>query len=49
VITFVAARATGVAADWYPYPALTLPSIDLASLAACLLLFVPVVVWRSRA
>jgi energy-coupling factor transport system permease protein len=47
--TFVVARATGLAADWYPYPVLTLPSVDLASLAACLLLFAPVVAWRSRA
>jgi energy-coupling factor transport system permease protein len=48
VITFVAARATGVATDWYPYPALTPPSFDFPSLAACLLLFAPVVAWRSR-
>lgn len=49
VITFVAARATGGAADWYPYPALVPPSVDIASLAACVLLFAPVVAWRSRA
>ena len=49
VITFIAARATGGAADWYAYPALIAPSVDLASLAACVLLFAPVVAWRSRA
>lgn len=49
VITFLAAHAAGGAADWYAYPALSPPSIDLPSLAACLLLFVPVVTWRSRA
>ena len=49
VITFMGARAGGGAADWYAYPALTLPSIDIASLAACLLLSAPVVAWRSRA
>jgi energy-coupling factor transport system permease protein len=49
VITLLAARAAGGAADWYPYPALTAPSVDIASLAACLLLFAPVVTWRSRA
>ncbi|MGH7761396.1 MAG: energy-coupling factor transporter transmembrane component T [Candidatus Dormibacteraceae bacterium] len=49
VITFMGARASGGAADWYAYPALTLPSIDIASFAACLLLCAPVVAWRSRA
>jgi energy-coupling factor transport system permease protein len=48
VITFVAARATGLAVDWYAYPALVAPSIDVVSLAGCLLLFAPVVAWRSR-
>ena len=49
VITFIASRAAGGASDWYPYPALMPPSVDLASIAACLFLFAPVVVWRSRA
>jgi energy-coupling factor transport system permease protein len=49
VIAFVAARLAGGAADWYSYPVLTPPSIDIASVAACLLLFAPVVAWRSRA
>jgi energy-coupling factor transport system permease protein len=49
VITFLAAHANGGAVDWYAYPALAAPPIDIASLAACLLLFIPVVTWRSRA
>jgi energy-coupling factor transport system permease protein len=49
VLLFITARATGGAADWYAYPALTAPSVDLAPLAACILLFAPVVAWRSRA
>jgi energy-coupling factor transport system permease protein len=49
VIAFVIARATGMSADWYPYPSLAAPSVDAVSLAACLLLFAPVVAWRSRA
>jgi len=49
VIIFVAAHTAGQSADWYPYPVLAAPSVDLASLGACLLLFVPVVPWRSRA
>jgi energy-coupling factor transport system permease protein len=49
VIVFVAAHAVGLAADWYPYPTLALPSVDVVSVAACLLLFAPVVAWRSHA
>jgi energy-coupling factor transport system permease protein len=45
VLLFVAAQASG----WYPYPTLTWPVVGLAPLAACLLLFAPVLVWRSRA
>ena len=44
VITFIA----GKAADWYPYPTLHAPAIDTVPLAACLLLFTPVLTWRSR-
>lgn len=46
---FVASRAAGLVADWYPYPALHPPSVDVLPLAACLLLFAPVVIWRPRA
>jgi energy-coupling factor transport system permease protein len=49
VTLIVVARTSGWAADWQPYPALTLPSLDPVSLLAGLLLFVPVVAWRSRA
>jgi energy-coupling factor transport system permease protein len=49
VITFVTAHAAGWAADWYPYPVLSAPQVDVVSIAACLLLFAPVVIWRSRA
>lgn len=45
---FVASRAAGWAADWFPYPTLALPAIDLRPMAGCLLLFAPVLVWRSR-
>jgi energy-coupling factor transport system permease protein len=48
VIAIVIAHATGMTTDWYPYPALVAPSVDAVSLAACVLLFVPVVTWRSR-
>src|ERR1700682_4887134 len=44
VIAFIA----GKAADWYPYPTLHPPDIDTVPLAACLLLFTPVMTWRSR-
>jgi energy-coupling factor transport system permease protein len=45
---FAAARAAGWAADWYAYPTLTFPSIHPWPIAACLVLFAPVLVWRSR-
>jgi len=44
VIGFIAGRAS----EWYPYPALQVPSIEVIPLAACLLLFTPVLTWRSR-
>jgi energy-coupling factor transport system permease protein len=44
VITFTA----GGAAVWYPYPTLHTPTIDIVPLGACLLLFTPVLTWRSR-
>jgi hypothetical protein len=45
VIAFIAGRA----ADWYPYPTLHAPDVAIVPLAACLLLFAPVLTWRSRA
>ena len=45
---FAISQAEGWAAPWYAYPTLTLPSVDVRPLAACLLLLAPVVVWRSR-
>src|ERR1700694_5157947 len=45
---FAIAHAAGWAADWIPYPTLTLPTMNAVPIAACLLLFAPVVVWRSR-
>jgi len=45
---FAIAHAAGVAADWLPYPALTWPTVNPWPVAACLLLFAPVLVWRSR-
>jgi len=48
-VTFVGAHAAGWSADWYPYPVLAAPQVDVVSLAACLLLFAPVLAWRSRA
>jgi energy-coupling factor transport system permease protein len=47
-VGFVLARSWGWAADWAPYPTLGFPAIDLRVGALCLLLFTPVVLWRSR-
>jgi energy-coupling factor transport system permease protein len=49
VLGFVGARMAGWAADWYPYPTLAAPAVGVVALAACLLLFAPVITWRSRA
>ena len=48
LVLFAVSRAAGWAAEWFPYPALSLPAVDPRPLASCLLLFAPVVVWRSR-
>src|SRR4029077_7794827 len=45
---FAVARGIGWAPDWLPYPTLTLPAINPWPVAACLLLFAPVLLWRSR-
>lgn len=46
---FLTARTAGLAADWSPYPALSVPLVDPLSLIACAFLFAPVWSWRSRA
>jgi energy-coupling factor transport system permease protein len=45
---FLVSQAFGWAAPWYAYPTLTPPSVDATPLVACLLLFAPVLIWRSR-
>lgn len=44
---FAVSRIAGWAADWLPYPTLGAPAIDPRPLAACVLLFAPVLLWRS--
>ena len=48
LVLFLVSQVVGWAAPWYAYPALTAPAIDARPLAACLLLFAPVLIWRSR-
>jgi energy-coupling factor transport system permease protein len=48
LVAFIACHAAGWAADWAPYPALTAPAVDARPMLACLLLFIPVLMWRSR-
>ena len=45
---FAVSHSSGWAPDWFPYPTLTLPELDPRPIAGCLLLFAPVLVWRSR-
>ena len=47
-LLFAVSRATGWAADWYPFPTLAPPAIAAAPMVACLLLFTPVLTWRSQ-
>lgn len=49
VALFTLAHIGGWAADWYPYPSLTMPDLDIRPILACCLLFTPAVLWRSRA
>jgi hypothetical protein len=44
----IAARVLGQLADWLPYPFLVLPAITPLGVAACLPLFLPAWLWRSR-
>ena len=45
-LLFGASRATGFASDWYPFPTLTPPQVAALPIAACLLLFAPVLTCR---
>jgi energy-coupling factor transport system permease protein len=49
VVTFVAAHLAGWEADWFPYPTLSAPAVDVRPVLSSLLLFAPVLIWRSRA
>jgi energy-coupling factor transport system permease protein len=48
VVMFIVARAVGWVSDWFAYPTLSPPPVDIAGVLACLLLFTPVVTWRQR-
>jgi energy-coupling factor transport system permease protein len=45
-LLFVAGRASGLVADWYPYPTPTLPIVNPLMVLSCLLLLAPVLVPR---
>jgi energy-coupling factor transport system permease protein len=49
VVMFTLAHIAGWAADWYPYPSITMPDFDVRPLIACCFLFTPAVLWRLRA
>jgi energy-coupling factor transport system permease protein len=42
------ARTSGLVGDWYPYPSLSLPPVELLAVLACLPLVLPALLWRSR-
>ncbi|MFI5284945.1 MAG: energy-coupling factor transporter transmembrane component T [Candidatus Dormibacteria bacterium] len=45
-LTFVALRFAGVVNDWYPFPNVAPPPINVIGVACCLALAVPALVWR---
>jgi energy-coupling factor transport system permease protein len=45
---FVLSLVLGWAAEWYAYPALEVPIVNARVMVFCILLFVPVVLWRRR-
>jgi energy-coupling factor transport system permease protein len=45
-VVFVTLRIGGTIADWYPFPAVSAPPIDVIGVACCLALAVPLLVWR---
>ena len=47
LLLFIGSTVAGWAASWAAYPTLTLPAIDARPVLACLLLFAPVVAWRT--
>jgi len=49
VAVFAWGQAAGWVSDWHAYPLLAPPGVDIRGLAACLLLFTPVMIWRRRA
>jgi energy-coupling factor transport system permease protein len=45
-IIFVLLRVTGTIADWYPFPAVSVPPVNVLGVACCLALAIPALVWR---
>jgi hypothetical protein len=45
-LAFVLLRVTGVISDWYPFPNVSLPPVNVFGVACCLALAVPALVWR---
>jgi energy-coupling factor transport system permease protein len=44
--TFVALRIIGVVGDWYPFPTVTVPPVNVLAACCCLALAAPLLVWR---
>jgi energy-coupling factor transport system permease protein len=43
---FVVLRIAGAVTDWYPFPTLSVPPVNIAAVACCLTLASPLVLWR---
>lgn len=49
LMLFLIAAFAGLSPQWHPYPTLTMPSLDAVSIGGCIVLFTPVLMWRSHA
>jgi energy-coupling factor transport system permease protein len=45
-IAFVLLRVAGLIGDWYPFPEVSVPPIDVFGVVCCLALAIPALVWR---
>jgi energy-coupling factor transport system permease protein len=48
LVGLMLARISGSVGDWYPYPSLSLPPVDVLAVLTCLPLVLPALLWRSR-
>ena len=45
-IAFVLLRLAGIIGDWYPFPDISMPPVNVFGVLCCLALATPILVWR---